>query len=95
MDDVWSTLGVVAIVLIAVMVVVVVALVVGLVRKHRAVHRPETPFSAKFSYWASIVYTVVPVDLLPDPILVDDIGVLSAALLYVGHVTRKIARREP
>jgi uncharacterized membrane protein YkvA (DUF1232 family) len=36
---------------------------------------------------------VLPIDLLPDPILVDDIGVLTAALLYVGHVLKRISRK--
>lgn len=70
---------------------VVVALVVKVVRKHRQVHQPGMPTSARVAYYGSIVYTIFPVDLLPDPILLDDIGVLVAALMHVGHVAKKIS----
>ena len=50
--------------------------------------------SAKVSYYGSIIYAVSPVDLLPDPILVDDIGVLATALVYVGSVLKKVDRKE-
>ncbi len=49
--------------------------------------------SAKVSYYGSIVYALFPIDLLPDPILVDDIGVLAAALVYVGHVLKRGSRK--
>lgn len=94
MEEFLSTLGVVAVVLFAVTAAVVLLLIYRLVRRHRAVHRPETPFRVKFGYWASIAYAVVPVDLLPDPVLVDDIGVLAAGVLYVGHATKKLRRSE-
>jgi uncharacterized membrane protein YkvA (DUF1232 family) len=32
------------------------------------------------AFWAAVVYLVCPVDLLPDPILIDDIGFLLLAL---------------
>jgi uncharacterized membrane protein YkvA (DUF1232 family) len=93
--DVLSALGVVALVLIVVSAVVVLVLVIVMVRRHRKVHQPGVPVSAKVSYWGSIVYALVPLDLLPDPILVDDIGVLAASLVYVGHVLRRVNRKRP
>jgi uncharacterized membrane protein YkvA (DUF1232 family) len=90
--DVLSALGVVAVVLVVVSAVVVLVLAITMVRRHRKVHQPGVPVSAKVSYWGSIVYALVPLDLLPDPILVDDIGVLAAALVYVGHVLRRVSR---
>lgn len=72
---------------------VVVFLVVTLVRKHRQVNRPDTPLPVKFSYYASIIYAIFPVDLLPDPLLIDDIGVLLGALLYVSHGLKKLRPR--
>lgn len=89
--DVLSALGVVALVLVAASAVVVLVLVIALVRRHRKVHQPGVPVSAKVSYYGSIVYAVLPTDLLPDPILVDDIGVLAAALVYVGHVLKRVS----
>jgi uncharacterized membrane protein YkvA (DUF1232 family) len=91
--DALSALGVVALVLIVVSAVVVLGLVIAMIRRHRKVHRPGVPVSAKVSYYGSIAYAVLPLDLLPDPILVDDIGVLAAALLYVGHVLKRVSRK--
>jgi uncharacterized membrane protein YkvA (DUF1232 family) len=91
--DVVAALGVVALVLVAVSAVVVLVLAIVMVRRHRKVHQPGVPVSAKVSYWGSIVYALFPLDLLPDPILVDDIGVLAAALVYVGHVLRRVSRK--
>lgn len=43
----------------------------------------------KVAFWGSLIYTVFPVDLLPDPIYLDDIGVLSAALIYMTRLYHK------
>ncbi|MCP2327111.1 uncharacterized membrane protein YkvA (DUF1232 family) [Hamadaea flava] len=43
----------------------------------------------KVAFWGALVYTILPVDLLPDPIYLDDMGVLTAALLYLTHLLRK------
>jgi uncharacterized membrane protein YkvA (DUF1232 family) len=87
----WEGQFLAALIAIAVVTaVVVVVLVVTLVRKHRQVNRPETPLPVKLSYYASIAYAVFPVDLLPDPLLIDDIGVLAAALVYVSRALRRL-----
>lgn len=91
--DVLPALGVVVLILVAVSVVVVLVLAITLIRRHRKVHQPGVPVSAKVSYYGSLAYAVLPIDLLPDPILVDDIGVLTAALLYVGHVLKVVRRK--
>jgi uncharacterized membrane protein YkvA (DUF1232 family) len=91
--DVLSALGVVALVLVVVSAVVVLVLVITMIRRHRKVHQPGVPVSAKVSYYGSIVYAVLPIDLLPDPVLVDDIGVLAGALLYIGHVLKRVSRK--
>ncbi|MGV9267234.1 YkvA family protein [Kitasatospora sp. NPDC003701] len=66
--------------LVAVTLVVAVVLVVKLVRARRLLGASGIPMSKKVLFWASIVYLVSPVDLLPDPILLDDIGFLLLAL---------------
>jgi uncharacterized membrane protein YkvA (DUF1232 family) len=91
--DVLSTLGVLALILIVVSAVVVLVLAITMIRRHRKVHQPGVPVSAKVSYYGSIAYAVLPVDLLPDPILVDDIGVLATALVYVGSVLKRVGRK--
>lgn len=90
--DVLSTLGVVALVLVVVSAAVVLVLAITMIRRHRKVHQPGVPVSAKISYYGSIFYTLVPIDVLPDPILIDDIGVLAAALLYIGRVLKRRKR---
>lgn len=91
--DVLSGLGVVILVLVVISIVVVLVLAIVMIRRHRKVHQPGVPVSAKVSYYGSIAYAVLPIDLLPDPILVDDIGVLAAALVYVGHVLKRVGRK--
>ncbi|MEV4508775.1 YkvA family protein [Dactylosporangium sp. NPDC049525] len=48
----------------------------------------------KFAFWGALIYTVSPVDLLPDPIYLDDVGVLGAALLYLGRLAAKARERQ-
>ncbi|WP_320068124.1 YkvA family protein [Micromonospora sp. RTGN7] len=43
----------------------------------------------KVAFWGAMVYTIFPIDVLPDPIYLDDIGVLAAALLYLGKLVRE------
>ncbi len=92
MDSLPATLGVVAIVVLVVLVLAALFLVIKLVRKHRQVHRPDTPVPTKIAYWLSLVYTVFPFDLLPDPIYFDDIVVLTGGLIYVGKSLNKKTR---
>jgi hypothetical protein len=84
-----------AIAIVVVTGVVAVFLLVNLIRKYRQVNRPDTPFPVKLGFYASIAYAIFPVDLLPDPILLDDIGVLAGALLYVGRALRRLRTKPP
>ncbi|MEV0537290.1 hypothetical protein [Kitasatospora sp. NPDC050463] len=59
---------------------VAAVLVVKLVRARRLLGASGVPMSKKVLFWASIVYLVSPVDLLPDPVLLDDIAFLLVAL---------------
>ncbi|MCH0562405.1 DUF1232 domain-containing protein [Streptomyces sp. MUM 136J] len=68
---------------------VVITLTLRLRKSFRLLGGEEVPFQNKFAFWASIVYTIWPVDLLPDPIYLDDIGILFAAL----HSMNRAARR--
>ncbi|MEV6579695.1 YkvA family protein [Streptomyces sp. NPDC051582] len=38
------------------------------------------PLRDKALFWVAVIYTVSPVDLIPDPVYLDDIGVLLLAL---------------
>lgn len=89
--DYWQGQFIVA--AIAVLLVtgaIAVFLVVNLIRKYRQVNQPDTPMPVKFGYYASIAYAIFPIDLLPDPLLIDDIGVLLGALLYVSRGLKRM-----
>ncbi|WBB65290.1 YkvA family protein [Micromonospora sp. WMMD812] len=54
--------------------------------------------SGKVAFYGALIYAIFPVDLLPDPIYLDDMGVLAGALLYLtrlAHRHRTAARRLP
>ncbi|MFK4066494.1 hypothetical protein [Streptomyces sp. NPDC029674] len=69
-----------AAVLVAATLAVAVVLLVRLVRTRRALRRAGLPVERQWVFWGAIAYLVLPTDLLPDPILLDDIGVLVLAL---------------
>lgn len=62
---------------------------VKLLRMGRLVRADMMPVQGKFAFWAAIVYAVFPVDVLPDPVYLDDIGVIVGAITYIGHLARK------
>jgi hypothetical protein len=49
----------------------------------------ELGAGGKVAFYGSLIYAFFPVDLLPDPIYLDDIGVLAAAVAYLTHLVRK------
>ncbi|MFE7776279.1 YkvA family protein [Streptomyces sp. NPDC057445] len=51
------------------------------------------PFRDKALFWAAVLYTVSPLDVLPDPVYLDDIGVLVVALRAL-HVAARQATRD-
>ncbi|MFD5474640.1 YkvA family protein [Streptomyces sp. NPDC127105] len=69
----------VVLVLAAVLAVAVV-LLRRLVRTRRELRRAGLPTGPRWVFWGAVVYLVLPTDLLPDPVYLDDIGVLLLAL---------------
>jgi uncharacterized membrane protein YkvA (DUF1232 family) len=51
---------------------------------------PEVSAQDRFLFFGALAYAISPIDVLPDPILIDDIGVLLFAL----HSLRKSADRK-
>jgi hypothetical protein len=52
----------------------------------------------KVAFYGALIYGILPVDLLPDPIYLDDMGVLAGALFYLGRLVarhRAAQRRLP
>ncbi|BCL32829.1 YkvA family protein [Streptomyces aurantiacus] len=75
----WILVLAVAAVLATVLAVAVV-LTVRLVRARRDLRRAGLPTGPRWVFWGAVAYLVLPADLLPDPVYLDDIGVLLLAL---------------
>ncbi|MFI6051195.1 YkvA family protein [Streptomyces violascens] len=55
-------------------------LTVRLIRARRILRDAGIPLTHKAAFWGALLYVISPVDLLPDPVYLDDIGVLLLAL---------------
>ena len=85
--------GLALLVILAVIVITVVAAVflfLKLAAKFRLVHQQFMPLGAKAAFWLALGYAVLPIDVLPDPLLFDDIGVLIAAITYINHLRNQL-----
>ncbi|WP_406510199.1 YkvA family protein [Streptomyces sp. NBC_00212] len=60
--------------------VLTVVLTVRLIRARKVLQDAGIPLTHKAAFWGALLYVISPVDLLPDPIYLDDIGVLLLAL---------------
>lgn len=79
MDSTTAVL-LVAAVLAAVVLAVAVRLLARLVRTRRGLRRAGLPTGPRWVFWGALLYFVLPTDLVPDPVYLDDIGVLLLAL---------------
>ncbi|MEV1063495.1 YkvA family protein [Streptomyces sp. NPDC050263] len=78
--DAPTTLVVVAVAIAAVLFAVAAAVLVRLVRARRGLRRAGLPTGPRWVFWGAVAYFVLPADALPDPVYLDDIGVLLLAL---------------
>ncbi|SCE79195.1 DUF1232 domain-containing protein [Micromonospora mirobrigensis] len=86
MDRTWL-LVIAGVVLLAALVGAVL-LAVRVVRVRRMLG--ALGVGGKVAFYGALIYTISPVDLLPDPIYLDDLGVLAGALIFL---TRLVHRR--
>ncbi|GAA4330901.1 hypothetical protein GCM10023086_60910 [Streptomyces venetus] len=95
--DTTTQVIIVAAVLAAIVLVFAIGILVRLVRARRELRRVGLPTGPRWVFWGAVLYFVLPVDLLPDPVYLDDIGVLLLALRTVrgslGERERSTARR--
>ncbi|MFJ2821220.1 YkvA family protein [Streptomyces toxytricini] len=87
----WLTAAAAAALLLAATAAV---LLVRVVRARRMLLDAGVPLRDKALFWVAVVYTVSPVDLIPDPVYLDDIGVLLFALRSLRAAADAV-RREP
>ncbi|MEU4731588.1 MULTISPECIES: YkvA family protein [unclassified Streptomyces] len=74
---VWLTL---AAVIAAGLAIAAAVLLVRVLSARRMLRDAGIPLRDKALFWVAVLYTVSPVDLIPDPVYLDDIGVLLLAL---------------
>jgi hypothetical protein len=55
----------------------------------------ELGMGGKVAFYGALFYTIFPVDLLPDPIYLDDMGVLAGALIYLTRLAQKRRSARP
>lgn len=79
----WLILGVVAVVTF----VGAVLLAIRVLRMRRMLG--TLGVKGRVACYGALVYTVLPVDVLPDPIYLDDMAVLAGSLLYLGRLVRQ------
>ncbi|CAM5597386.1 DUF1232 domain-containing protein [Streptomyces aurantiogriseus] len=78
--DATTTLVVVAVMLAAALFAVAAVVLVRLVRARRDLQRAGLPTGPRWVFWGAVAYFLLPTDVLPDPVYLDDIGVLLLAL---------------
>ncbi|MGW4497949.1 DUF1232 domain-containing protein [Micromonospora sp. NPDC004336] len=81
--EAWVVVGVVAVVTL----VGAVLLAVRVVRTRRLLG--TLGVNGKVAFYGALLYTVLPIDLLPDPIYLDDMAVLTGALIYLGRLVQR------
>ncbi|NUT32119.1 MAG: DUF1232 domain-containing protein, partial [Hamadaea sp.] len=77
--ETWIIIGVVVAVVGLITLYGAIRLGVRLVATKRALG--DLGAGGKIAFWGALAYTILPIDLLPDPIYLDDMGVLGLALL--------------
>ncbi|MFZ3598038.1 YkvA family protein [Streptomyces sp. BH104] len=82
----WIVLGTLAAVA---MLVAAAVLLVRVFKARRLLVDAGIPLHNKALFWAAVAYTISPVDLLPDPVYLDDIGVLLVALKMLHSAAHK------
>ncbi|MFG2127377.1 DUF1232 domain-containing protein [Streptomyces sp. NPDC048751] len=93
--DTTTAVIAVAVVLAAVALVVAVSLLIRLVKARRSLRRAGLPTGPRWVFWGAVLYLILPTDLLPDPVYLDDIGVLLLALRTLRRPVADAQRPSP
>ncbi|MYT68998.1 MULTISPECIES: YkvA family protein [unclassified Streptomyces] len=72
------------------MLVAAAVLLVRVFKARRLLLDAGIPLRDKALFWTAVIYTISPVDLLPDPIYLDDIGVLLLALKALHSAAQRV-----
>ncbi|MFB7243509.1 DUF1232 domain-containing protein [Streptomyces populi] len=91
----WTLVLVIVAVLAAVALAAAAVLLRRLVRTRRDLRRAGLPTGPRWVFWGAVAYLVLPVDLLPDPVYLDDIGILLLALRSLRAAVPPVPLRPP
>ncbi len=94
MDSTTTVIVIVAVLAVAALAVAAV-LLIRLVRARRDLRRAGLPTSGRWVFWGAVIYLVLPTDLVPDPVYLDDIGVLLLALRSLRAQSRELGAGGP
>lgn len=84
MFDQWPVwLFLLALIALIAMIIAAILVFIKFVRTFKLIQSEHMPMGGKLAFWGTILYLFSPIDLLPDPILVDDIGVMLAAAAFI------------
>ncbi|MGW5847508.1 YkvA family protein [Streptomyces sp. NPDC055254] len=89
---VWLT---VAAVLAIGLAIAAAVLLVRVFKARRLLLDAGIPVRDKALFWVAVIYTVSPVDLVPDPVYLDDIGILLLALRSLQAAAARLPGKEP
>ncbi|MFD9429296.1 DUF1232 domain-containing protein [Streptomyces sp. NPDC060002] len=93
--DAPTTLVVVAVLAAVAVFAVAATVLVRLVRARRGLRRAGLPTGPRWVFWGAVLYFVLPTDVLPDPVYLDDIGVLLLALRSLRRTPDDAPERLP
>jgi uncharacterized membrane protein YkvA (DUF1232 family) len=84
-----SVVAVLVVLAVIAMLGVAIVLIIRLIKMRSLIRSNLMPLQGKIVFWSAVVYGVSPLDLLPDPIYLDDIGILLGAITYLGHLAKR------
>jgi hypothetical protein len=85
--EAWIALGVVVAIVGLITLYGAIRLIIKLVRTRRMLGDLGT--GGKIAFYGALAYTIFPIDILPDPIYLDDMAVLGGALVFLTRLIRK------
>ncbi|MFJ6835937.1 YkvA family protein [Streptomyces sp. NPDC091209] len=91
----WTLVLVIVAVLAAAALAAALVLLLRLVRTRRDLRRAGLPTGPRWVFWGAVIYLVLPTDLLPDPVYLDDIGVMLLALRSMRAAAPPVSSLRP
>ncbi|MFD3512016.1 YkvA family protein [Streptomyces sp. NPDC058657] len=93
MSDGMTILLIVVGVLALATIVGAVVVLVKMVKARKLLTDAGIPVENKFVFWGALIYLLSPVDLIPDPVYLDDIGIMLLVLQSLQTAAEKAGVR--